>query len=118
MQHEDWDGCSPVTITGYTHANVVGSDGEFISYNVHPCYHGAPWYDWAHVHYAVEQAEDDVEQQYYPSKILGFMKTSNGIEAIIHYSMEEVRILYRYHLFVILFVSYQIMAMSTKTTNI
>ena len=90
MQREDWDGLSPVTITGYTHASVVGSRGECISYNAHPCYHGAPWYDWAHVHYAVAQADGDVQQQYYPSKVLGFMKTSNGIEAIIQYSLEEV----------------------------
>ena len=90
MQHDDWDGFTPVTITGYTHANVVGNDGECISYNAHPCYHGAPWYDWAHVHYAVEQADGEVEQQYYPSKVLGFMTTSNGVEAIIQYSVEEV----------------------------
>ena len=91
MKHEEWDGCSTVEITGFTHANVVGNDGERISYNAHPCYHGAPWYDWAHVHYAVEKADGTIEQQYYPSKILGFLETPNGIEAVIQYSIEEVK---------------------------
>ena len=55
------------------------------------CFHGAPWYDWAHVHYAVEEADGSIEHQYYPSKILGFLKTSNGLKAIIQYSIQEVK---------------------------
>ena len=86
----------------------------------------------------MEQADGNIVKQYYPSKILGFMKTVNCIEAIIQYSIEEVtweqleddfvvpficvlretrRILFRYHLFVILFVSYWIMATSMKIIN-
>lgn len=38
----------------------------------------------------MEQADGDIVKQYYPSKILGFMKTVNCIEAIIQYSIEEV----------------------------
>jgi hypothetical protein len=41
MQDEQWYGKTPYTFTGYTHASVAGSDGKSISYNAHPCYHGA-----------------------------------------------------------------------------
>ena len=83
---------APYTITGYTHTNVVNSDGESISYNAHPCYHGAAWYDWAYVHYEIEDEDGEGVEKYYPSKILGFMKAEDddSISAIIQYSMEDV----------------------------
>ena len=69
----------------------MGSDGDSISYNAHPCYHGAAWYDWAYVHYDIEGADGRRVQQFYPSKILGFMKTGeDSISAIIQYSIEDV----------------------------
>ena len=82
----EWDDTTPYTVTGYTHATISGSDGESINYNSHPCYHGAAWYDWAYIHYDV-----DGEQQYFPSRILGFAKTGGqNIVAIIQYSIEDV----------------------------
>jgi hypothetical protein len=93
MQFENThDDDAPYTITGYTHANVVNSDGESISYNAHPCYHGAEWYDWAYVHYEIEDEDGERVEKYFPSKILGFMKAEDddSICAIIQYSMEDV----------------------------
>ena len=86
MQNERWDDDLPYTFTGYTHATIDGGDGETISYNAHPCYHGAAWYDWAYVQYDM-----DGDEKYYPSRVLGFTKSgTDGINAIIQYSMEDV----------------------------
>ena len=52
------------TYTGYTHADVVTSDGEIISYNAHPYYHGSEWYDWAYVHYAIEEEDGTTVQKF------------------------------------------------------
>ncbi len=66
------------TITGYTRARCIDEDGnQAISY-AHPHYCGSEWYDWAYVHFV----END-EEVYYPSKILGFVQTSDGVEAFI-----------------------------------
>jgi hypothetical protein len=88
MQNERWDGELPYSFTGYTHAIIDGGDGETISYNAHPCYHGAAWYwyDWAYVQYDI-----DGDQKFYPLRVLGFTKSgTDSINAIIQYSMEDV----------------------------
>jgi hypothetical protein len=58
---------------GYTHASVTVGDGECVNFNAHPFFHGAPWYNWAYIHYVIE-GEDGPREEYYPSRILGFVK--------------------------------------------
>jgi hypothetical protein len=65
-------------ITGYTRARCIDEDGDQAIFYAHPCYRGSEWYDWAYVHFV----END-EEVYYPSKILGFVQTSDGVEAFI-----------------------------------
>lgn len=65
-------------ITGYTRARCIDEDGNQSIFYAHPCYRGSEWYDWAYVHFV----END-EEVHYPSKILGFVQTSNGVEAFI-----------------------------------
>jgi hypothetical protein len=76
-------------IFGYTRAIVFGSDGESASYNAHPFYHGGPWYDWAYVHYKIGE-ENDSTKEYYPSKILGFIRDDDEVKAVIQCSKEAV----------------------------
>ena len=91
LEQNECNGEDPYRVTGYTHANVVTNDGENILYNAHPSYHGAAWYDWAYVHYDIEEADGQRVQKFYPSKILGFMKSEeDSISAIIQYSIEDV----------------------------
>jgi hypothetical protein len=79
-----------IGIFGYTHATVFGSDGESASYNAHPSfYHGGPWYDWAYVHYEIGD-EDESTKEYYPSKVLGFIKYNNEVKAVIQCSVNAV----------------------------
>ena len=76
-------------ITGYTRAVVFGSDGDSARYNAHPFYHGGPWYDWAYVHYEIGE-EDESTEEYYPSKILGFIKDDDEVKAVIQCSVDAV----------------------------
>jgi hypothetical protein len=43
----------------------------------HPCYKGEPWYDWAMVHFEETNNLEDIVENYYPSRLLGFI-TSNS----------------------------------------
>ena len=76
---------------GYTHASVTMGDNERVNFNAHPFFHGAPWYDWAYIHYVIE-GEDGPREEYYPSRILGFVKDldDDEITAIIQCSEDPV----------------------------
>ena len=76
---------------GYTHASVTMDDGSVVNYNAHPFFHGASWYDWAYIHYVIEGDDGPIEQ-YYPSRILGFIEDDDGdeISAIVHCSERAV----------------------------
>ena len=65
-------------ITGYTRARCIEEDGDQVIFYAHPCYRGSEWYDWAYVHFV-----ENNEEVHYPSKILGFVQTSDGVEAFI-----------------------------------
>ena len=56
-------------------------------YNAHPYYHGAEWYDWTYVCYHIEGRDGESEFQYYPSKILGFIRSKTGeVQAVVQCS--------------------------------
>ncbi len=72
------------TIIGYTRATVYENDGRVTKYNAHPFYHGAEWYDWTYVCYHIEGNNGESEFQYYPSKILGFIRSkTDEVEAVV-----------------------------------
>jgi hypothetical protein len=41
-------------IVAYTCASIIDSEGEEIHFRAHPNYHGRQCYDWAYVHFEVE----------------------------------------------------------------
>ena len=61
---------------------MIDDDGDRYSYNAHPYYHDAPWYDWAYVHHEIKDKEIS-KAVHYPSKILGFLQDGEEINAII-----------------------------------
>jgi len=74
-------------IEGYTIASTTSQDGERVIYYGHPCFKGRIWYDWTYVHFE----EFDINthentENYYPSKILGFLQFENEVEAVIQCS--------------------------------
>jgi len=73
-------------ITGYTRARCIDRDGQQSIYYAHPSYRGAPWYDWAFVHF-VERGEE----VYYPSLILGFVAVCDATEAVIQCSTRPMK---------------------------
>ena len=77
--------------TGYTHVSFSNEDGGSINFNAHPFFHGAPWYDWAYIHYIIE-SDDGPTEEYYPSRIIGFVEDGDEdeITAIVHCSEEPV----------------------------
>lgn len=75
---------------GYTRATVEGEDGEVVAYNAHPYFHGGPWYDWAYLYYEIE-GEFGSREEYYPLKILGFIKDNdNEVHAVIQRAVKAV----------------------------
>ncbi len=79
----DDDGNATHRYYGYTRATVFGDGGEHATYNAHPHYHDKPWYDWAYVHYEIEEEYSSTEQ-YFPSKILGFIRDDDDeVHAVI-----------------------------------
>ena len=75
---------------GFTRAVVIDDEGDKYSYNAHPSYHDAPWYDWAYVHYEIEDSENS-NAAYYPSKILGFIQEGTEINVIIQCAIEPLQ---------------------------
>jgi hypothetical protein len=77
------------TFVGFTRAGVIDDDGDRYSYNAHPSYHDVPWYDWAYVHYEIEDS-DISNAVHYPSKILGFFQEGEEINAVVQCAIEPV----------------------------
>ena len=90
LMDTNWNGNISYSFTGYTHASIVGSDGESISFNAHPFYHGATWHDWTYVHYVIEGEDGNNVEKFYPSKILGFIDCNDETNAVIQCSIEDV----------------------------
>lgn len=80
-------GNATTTITGYTRGRAIDEDGNQTIFYAHPSYRGSPWYDWAYVHFI----ENEDEETYYPSKVLGFVDTANGVEAVIQCSSKPLK---------------------------
>ena len=57
-----------ITFIRFTHAIVIDDDGDRYSYNAHPYYHDAPWYDWVYVYYEIKDNENS-KAVHYPSRI-------------------------------------------------
>lgn len=74
------------TITGYTHARIFDKDGIRSIFYAHPTYRSGPWYDWAFVHFL-----EGEEELYYPSRVLGFVETLEGVEAVIQCSVRPMK---------------------------
>lgn len=87
------DDFSLTPVTGFFRASVFDEDGEKITFNAHPWYHGAPWYDWAWVDYIITHPNGDTSRECYPSKVLGFIKENEGtsINAVVHCSEESMK---------------------------
>ncbi len=71
-------------VTGYTRATITTTEGEKIILYAHPCFQGTSRYDWAYVHFQEIAADGTEVENYYPSRILGFVELNGGItEAVI-----------------------------------
>ncbi len=71
-------------IVGHTRAIVTSpaTNNQSIFY-AHPCYKGEQWYDWAMVHFDEINNLDDKVENYYSSRLLGFITTYRTREAVI-----------------------------------
>ena len=78
------------TIVGYTRAIVYDDDGEPTKYYAHPMYHGAEWYDWAYVVYNMTNSDGTSRFEYYPSKIIGFIRHENEVQAVVQCSVRPI----------------------------
>jgi hypothetical protein len=79
-------------IFGHTRAIVTSSitNKRSIFYS-HPCYKGEPWYDWAMVHFEETNNLGDIAENYYPSRLLGFITTTNTQEVVIQCSVNPIQ---------------------------
>ena len=65
-------------IVGHTRAIVTSSNtNERSIFYSHPRYKGEPWYDWAMVHFEETNNLGEIVENYYPSRLLGFITTNN-----------------------------------------
>ncbi len=78
------------TFVGFTRAVVIDDNGDRYSYNAHPSYHDAPWYNWAYVHYEIKDSENS-NAVYYPSKFLGFIQEGEEINVIVQCAIEPLQ---------------------------
>ncbi len=79
-------------IFGHTRAIVTSpiSNERSISYS-HPCYKGEPWYDWAMDHFEETNNLGEIVENYYPSRLLGFITTNNTQEAVTQCSVNPIQ---------------------------
>jgi hypothetical protein len=72
-----------ITVTGYTRATIRMDNSSKIILYAHPCFQGNSCYDWADVH-VQEVLQDGIEvENYYPSRIIGFITLQGITEAVI-----------------------------------
>ena len=51
------------TFIGYTHMTCVDEERAYTdTFNMHPCYHNVPWYDWAYVYYVNEEDDESKDK--------------------------------------------------------
>ncbi len=70
-------------IVGHTRAIVTSTttNNQSIFY-AYPCYKGEQWYDWAMVHFEETNNLGHKVENYYPSRLLGFI-TTNGTHKVV-----------------------------------
>ena len=68
---------------GYTRITTTTNDSNRVIFYAHPFFQGRRWYDWAYVHFEEINATGDAIENYYPAKILGFVKLNGITEAVI-----------------------------------
>ncbi len=79
-------------IVGHTRAIVTSSNtNERSIFYSHPCYKGDPWYGWAMVHFEETNNLGEIMENYYPSRLLGFITTNNTQEAEIQCSVNPIQ---------------------------
>jgi hypothetical protein len=79
-------------IVGHTRAIVTSPNtNERSIYYSHPCYKGEPWYDWAMGHFEEPNNLGEIVQNYYPSRLLGFITTNHTQEAVIQCSVNPIQ---------------------------
>ena len=68
-------------IDGYTRLTSVSKrTGERIVYHANPHIQGRMWYDWALVHFEETDRTGKVRENYYPSRILGFINRDRSAD--------------------------------------
>jgi hypothetical protein len=79
-------------IIGHTRAIITSptTNKRSILFYVHPCYKGEQWYDWAMVHFEETNNLGHKVENYYPSKLLGFITTNGTLEAVIQCSINPI----------------------------
>jgi hypothetical protein len=79
-------------IVGHTRAIVTSSiTNERSIFYFHSCYKGEPWYDWAMVHFEEKHNLGEIVENYYPSRLLGFITTTNTQEPVIQCSVNPIQ---------------------------
>jgi hypothetical protein len=79
-------------IVGHTRAIVTSSNtNERSVFYSHSCYKGEPWYDWALVHFEETNNLGEIVENYYSSRLLGFITTNNTQEAVIQCSVNPIQ---------------------------
>ena len=76
-------------VLGYTQATIRNNDDDDEDrtiYYSHPDFLGGPWYDWSFVHYQETDHNGDSVENYYPSRILGFISINGIIKTVIQCS--------------------------------
>ena len=74
---------------GFTCATLIDNVGDTYSYNAHPYYLEAPWYDWAYIYYVIKE-DGESKAKHYPSKILGFIQDGEDVNAVVQCDNDPV----------------------------
>jgi hypothetical protein len=79
-------------IVGHTRAIVTSSiTNKRRIFHSHPCYKGEPWYDQAMVHFEETNNLGDIMENYYPSRLLGFITKNSTQEVLIQCSVNPIQ---------------------------
>jgi hypothetical protein len=89
MLHKQLQTSLGTAVTGFTKA-VISRLGVRTPFYAHPCFHGHKWYDWALVHFEVNDNLGHLVETYYPSGILGYVSIDGKQEAAIQCSSKPI----------------------------
>ncbi len=78
-------------IVGHTRAIVTSpATNKWSIFYAHPCYKGEQWYDWAMVHFEETNNLGDKVENYYTSRLLGFITTNGTRKVVIQCSINPI----------------------------